>query len=157
MYKLELDSFYNDFNLIGISATIEGFKIAYLINKKMGFNFSKCRNDVMMKVKNNSLAFEIFKFHNQKTRSTLYLVQNKSTYTLQTTSASNALFDVDQTLHKYLINSHKQAEYLIKIEDDYNHMNTKAMVSSLNEIPQLVSAFEIPFEDIKSPENLIFE
>lgn len=156
MYKLTLDSFQETFSLIGISSNLEGFKIAYLINKKLGFNFYKPRQDILMKHDGKVLKFEIFKFYHNKTESTLYLVQNKSSFKKNKKNVVNALFDMDETINKYLINSHKQAEYLIKIEDDFGHFYVKSLVSSLNEIPHLVSAFEIPFEDLKTPENLIF-
>lgn len=156
MYKLSLDSFQETFSLVGISSNLEGFKIAYLINKKLGFNFAKPKEDVLMTYDGEVLNFEIFKFFYKKTQSTLYLVQNKTSFKKNKKTITNTLFDVDETVNKYLIDSHKQAEYLIKIEEDFDHFNTKHLVSSLSEIPQLVSAFEIPFENIKSPENLIF-
>jgi len=157
MQKLILDNFQKEFGLIGICSSLEGYKLAFLVNKKLNINFRKTRTDVLLNAKQAELNFELYKYEDAKTKSTLYLVQNKSKYNHLKTEDSTSLFQVEQTIYEYLIQSHKQAEYLLKIEDDFNSYTIKALISSLNEIPQLISAFEIPFEEIKSAENLIFE
>ena len=157
MYKLGLDSFQKKFSLIGISSTLEAYKLAYLINKKLNINFKKLRSDVTLNFRENKLNFELFRYEDHKTESALYLVQNKSKFNALRKVETNSLFEVEQTIYKYLIQSHKQAEYLLKLEDDLNHYNSKRLATQLNEIPQLISAFEIPYEEIKSSENLIFE
>jgi len=157
MYKLVLDNFQKEFGLIGICSTLEGFKLAYLVNRKLNINFYKTRTDLSLSAKNTEHNFELYKYEDSKTKSTLYLVQNKSKYNQHKAEDTTSLFQVEQTIYNYLITSHKQAEFLIKIEDDFNSFTMKAFVSALNEIPQLISAFEIPFDEIKSAENLIFE
>lgn len=157
MYKLVLDNFQKEFGLIGICSTLEGYKLAYLINKKLKINFSKTRADVLLNVNQTELHFELYKYEDLKTKSILYLVQNKSKYNQTNAADTTSLFQVEQTIYKYLIQSHKQAEFLLKIEDDFNAFTIKTLIASLNEIPQLISAFEIPFNEIKSAENLIFE
>ena len=157
MYKLVLDNFHKEFGLIGICSTLEGYKLAYLINKQLNVNFSKTRSDVILNFNQMDLSFELYRYEDFKTESTLYLVQNKSKYNTNWEKTSNSLFEVEQTIYKYLIQSHKQAEFLLKIEDESMHYKSKALISALNEIPQLISAFEIPFNEIKSAENLIFE
>ncbi len=157
MYKLDLDNFQKEFDLIGICSTLEGYKLAYLVNKKLKINFCKTRTDVTLTEKQAELNFELYKYEDDKTKATLYLVQNKSKYNQTKSEEPHSLFQVDQTIYRYLIKSHKQAEFLLKIEDDFNSFTIKTLISALNEIPQLISAFEIPFNEIKSAENLIFE
>ena len=157
MHKLVLDNFQKEFGLIGICSSLEGYKLAFLVNKKLNINFHKSRTDVILNLKQAELNFELYKYEDYKTKSTLYLVQNKSKYNQNKTEDLNSLFQVEQTIFNYLIQSHKQAEFLLKIEDDFNTYTLKTLISSLNEIPQLISAFEIPYNEIKSAENLIFE
>jgi hypothetical protein len=50
-----------------------------------------------------------------------------------------------------------QSDYLIKIEDEFDRFKITKLLLDLNEIPQIISAYEISSKHVKSPENLIFE
>lgn len=159
MHKLVLDTSIDiGFKLIGLIASIEPFKLAFLINKNLKTQFVRARYDVEMFEKNNTVYYALYTYCDPKTYCNLYFVQNKTKYIDQNPKFVTTLFDdQEQILGKNLLNSHKHSDYFIKIEDEYDRFKIKKMILELNDIPQIISAFEIYSEDIKSPENLIFK
>ena len=159
MRKLILDtSIDTDFKLIGLNASIEPFKLAFLINKHLNTQFKRAPYDVEMFAKNNIIYFALYSYCDLKTSCNLYFVQNKSKYIDQSPKFVSTLFDdQEQTIGKYLLNSHKHSDYFIKIEDEFDRFKVKKMILELNDIRQIISAYEISSDDIKTPENLIFK
>ena len=146
------------FKLIGLNASIEPYKLAFLINKNLKTYFCRSKYDVEMLLKNNIIYFSLYTYCDQKTSCNLYFVQNKSKYIDQSPKFATTLFDnQEQTVGKNLLNSHKHSDYFIKIEDEDDRFKIKKMILELNDIPQIISAYEIFSEDVKSPENLIFK
>lgn len=156
MYKLVLDNFEKEFTLIGISTSLEAFRLAFLINKKLNINLKRTQYDVKMSKKDNVFNFELFKYEDIRSQYTYYLAQNKSILK-EKTHTENALFNIEQSLVNHLIPSHKQVQYFLKIEDEDNRINQKKIIFALNEIPQLISVFHLQKNEVKSSENLIFE
>lgn len=159
MHKLLLNHITDiEFKLIGINASVEAYKIVFLINRNLKTSFARTPQDVELIHKGHSISFSLFTFTDQKTACKLYFVQNKSKYKDQNPKFVRSLFDdEEQEVNKYLISSLKQCDYLIKIEDEFNRCKIKKMLHSLNDIPQIISAYEIKTEDIKTPHYLIFE
>jgi hypothetical protein len=159
MRKLLLKSLIDlDFKLIGISASEEPFKMAFLMNTFLKTHFKRAKNDVELITKKINVSFSLYTYEDPKTTRKLYFVQNKSQYIDQNPKFANSLSkNQEQILGAYLLKSHKQSDYLIKIEDEFDRFKIKKMIHDLNEIPQIISAYEINREEIKSPGHLIFE
>lgn len=159
MRKLVLDtSIDTSFKLIGLNASIEPFKLAFLINENLNTQFRRARYDVEMFERNNIIYYALYTYYDPKTSCNLYLVQNKSKYIDQSPKFVDTLFDdQEQTVGKNLLNSHKHSDYFIKIEDEFERFKSKKMILELNDIPQIISAYKIFIDDVKKPENLIFK
>ncbi|MGX1024717.1 IPExxxVDY family protein [Psychroflexus sp. MBR-150] len=159
MPKLVLNKFTDfDFKLIGLNASIEPFKMAFLLNKHLEMQFERTKEDVELIYKNYCIFFALYTYYDVKADTKLYFVQNKSKYINLKPEQTTSLFDnQSQVIKKHLVESKLQSDYLIKIEDEFNRYKTKKLIIELNEIPQLISAYEIKTDSIKSPENLIFE
>lgn len=159
MHKLLLNTIIDvDFKIIGISASVEAYKLVFLINKTLKTQFVRTPQDVELLHKNYSVNFSLFSYTDQKTACKLYFIQNKSKYIDQNPKFVRSLFENEEhPVDKHLIGSHKQSDYLIKIEDEFDRFKIKKMLHNLNDIPQVISAYEINAEDIKTPQHLIFE
>lgn len=159
MRKLVLDtSIDSGFKLIGLNASIEAFKLAFLINKNLQTKFKRARYDVEMFANQNIIYYALYTYFDPKTSSNLYFVQNKSKYIDQSTKFVTTLFEnQERSLRKNLLNSHKHSDYFIKIEDEFDRFKVKKMVLELNDIRQIISAYEILSDEVKTPENLIFK
>lgn len=159
MRKLLLDNFSEvEFKLIGINASIEAYKIVFLINKHLKTKFKRTSFDVEMVHNSYSISFLLYSYTDHKNVSKIYFVQNKSKYIDQNPKFVSQLFGFEeQIVNKYLINSHKQCDYFIKIEDEFDRFKIKKMIHDLNDIPQIISAYEINTNQLKTPEHLIFD
>ncbi len=159
MQKLILNDCIDlNFKLIGINASLEPYKMAFLINKHLSMQFRRTKKDVELFFQNSRIHFALYDFCDTKTACQLYFIQNKSKYINQKPKFATSLFEnQDQFVGKHLIKSKLQSDYFIKIEDEFDRFKIKKLIHNLNEIPQLISAYEINPNDIKTPENLIFE
>lgn len=159
MAKLILDTPVDtDFKLIGLNANLEPFKLAFLINKKLHLSFSRKEEDIILIHQGYQINFALYSYRDPKTECVLYFIQNKSEYIDQKPKFVASLFGNDeQIIGKFLMESHKHCDYFIKIEDESKRFKTKKLSMQLNEIPQIVSSYEVPTETLKSPENLTFE
>jgi len=159
MQKLILDTPVDvEFKLIGISASLEPFKLAFLINKNLKMLFERTDDDIKLIYKKMEINFALYSFCDTKTDCVLYFIQNKSEYIDQKIKFVSSLFeDEEQLIGKFLLESHKQCDYFIKIEDEFERFKIKKLIMDLNDIPQIISAYEIPTESVKSPEYLTFE
>ena len=159
MRKMLLNTFLDlEFKLIGINASLEPYKMAFLINKNLKMQFKRTPKDVEMFHDNLIINFSLYSFCDPKTATKMYFIQNKSKYINQKPKFATSLFkDEDQIIDKHLIKSRLQSDYLIKIEDEFDRFKIKKLLLDLNEIPQIISAYEISLDHVKSPENLIFE
>jgi glycyl-tRNA synthetase (class II) len=159
MKKMLLDTIADvEYKLIGINASIEAYKIVFLINSHLKTRFKRTSFDVEMHHKTFNISFLLYAYSDHKTASKIYFVQNKSKYIDQNPKFVSSLFGIEeQQINTYLINSHKQCDYFIKIEDEFDRFKIKKMIHDLNEIPQIISAYEINVKDLKTPQHLIFD
>ena len=159
MRKMLLNTFVDlDFKLIGINASLEPFKMAFLINKNLKTQFERTSKDVKLFHEKLIINFSLYSFCDRKTATKMYFIQNKSKYIDQKPKFATSLFEnEDQIINIHLIKSKLESDFLIKIEDEFDRYKIKKLLLDLNEIPQIISAYEISPNQIKSPENLIFE
>ena len=50
----------------------------------------------------------------------------------------------------------KNVDYFLKVHSDYEKIPTRNLISSINQIEQVISAYRIESDRIKSKNNLIF-
>jgi len=160
-HKLILeDDFYEEFSLIAIHCSEEPFKVAYMLNKHVQLQL--VRKSVDLDFSNNGLdlTFPIFEFENSYTYFYYNLVANKNKSLTANVQSSGGLFDTiisEKTVTTYLLKEFKNVDYFLKIHSDYEKVPTRKLISSINEIEQVISAYLIDNETIKSKNNLIFD
>jgi hypothetical protein len=127
-----------DFVLIAVTSPVKVYRICYLINKSLKFNFIKINDLVIDVQKNNSpAAFPLYNYYWEAAETDLYFIANKCP-------------------EGCLIPEMRNTDYFLLIRNHFSAMDTKALVSSLNNIPEILSAVKIDPKRIKSRENLLF-
>ncbi len=157
--KLILDDFFETeaFTLIGIHCTIEDYRLAYLINKSLEINLNRKPKDIDNC--NLHTTYSIFEWEDQTQLVTWNLVSNScKVKSSQEATASNSLFNSEQTNTKtyHLVPEYKKVNYLLKIESELNENKKKLILSKILNISQVVTAYAIDTELLKSKDNLIF-
>ncbi|MDB5015415.1 MAG: hypothetical protein JWQ84_247 [Mucilaginibacter sp.] len=133
--KFEIDL---DFVLIAVTTSLKDYRICYLINKFLSFNFIKIPDLSVDIYQGGSPAlFSIYHYNWETTETDFYFIANKG---------SDA----------YLIPEMKKADYFLLIKNYIDENDLDKLISALNKIPEIVTATKIDPKKIKSRENLLF-
>jgi hypothetical protein len=133
--KFEIDL---DFVLIAVTTSLKDYRICYLINKHLSFNFVKT-DDLAVDIHPGSIPvyFSLFTYNWEASETDFYFIGNKGS-------------------DGYLIPEMKKADYFLMIKNYIDDNDLDTLVSALNKIPEIVAAVKIDPKKIKSRENLLF-
>lgn len=156
--KLSLDDFLEEehYALIGIHCVIEDYRLVFLINQTLDIKLKRRLVDVTNPSLNSSYA--LFEWFDEKQLTTYHLVAN--TCKVQHNNLqqqSNSLFGEDSSgaTNFYLLPEFKKVNYLLKIQTEF-HNKEKIILNNILRIPQVVTAYSIDADALKSKDNLIF-
>ncbi|MBD1394099.1 IPExxxVDY family protein [Mucilaginibacter sp. ZB1P21] len=133
--KFEIDF---DFILIAVTSSLKDYRICYLINKYLNFNFTKI-DDLKLDIGplNGSILFSLYHHNWESTETDFYFIGNKGS-------------------EGYLVPEMREADYFILIKNYIDDDDLEAMIYNLNKITEIVAAVKIDPKKIKSRENLLF-
>ena len=157
--KLILNDFLEEehFSLIGIHCTIEDYRLAYLLNKALGLKLKRQDNDIDNY--KQQVAFSIFEWEDNTQFKTWNLVSNTcKLVTNQIDSKLDSLFGLNPTVTKTynLVPEYSKANYLLKINNEANLKKEKLILEKILKIDQIITAYSIVPESLKSKDQLIF-
>ncbi len=159
-HKLILDDDIKEtYSLVAIHCSEEAYKMAFLLNKQLGLHLQ--RKEVDLEYSNDGLeiTFSLFEYENAMQYTTYNLVANKCRSLIANMQSSSGLFsnDISETVITYLLPEFKKADFFLKIFSDFELIPLRKLVSDINEIKQVISAYSVDPEAIKSKSNLIFD
>ncbi|MFT5248808.1 MAG: hypothetical protein ACI93P_000524 [bacterium] len=159
-HKLILENdFQEEFLLIAIHCSEEPYKMAYMLNKHVSLRLSRKKLDVDFSNQGLDISFPLFEYEDELSYIIYNLVSNKNKSLTAKFQSSGGLFsDVssEKTIITFLLKEFKNVDYFLKIKSDYEKVSTRKLISTINEIEQVISAYTIESEKIKSKNNLIF-
>ncbi len=159
-YKLILEEDdAEDFSLLAIHCSEEAYKMGFLLNKYLGLQLERWHVDLDLSSNGLDLMFPIFEFEDKRKYTTFHLVANVCSSKIATLQSSGGLFDDstnEKTVITYLLPEFKNVDFFLKISSEDQRDSLKQLVRSINEIPQVISAYSIDTETIKTKNNLIF-
>lgn len=156
--KLSLEDFFDEtsFTLIGIHTSIEDYRLSYLINSKLNINLKRRRINLDF---NNKSNYSIFDWEDNKQLATWNLVSNICKIETVNNNIDNSLFTNNSKLTEtfYLLPEHKRVNFLLKINDEQlSKKKSNRIISNIQDIAHIVTAYQIDIEELKSKNNLIF-
>lgn len=156
--KLSLDDFFDDegFTLIGIHTSLEDYRLAYLLNTKLNIQLKRGKKDLDF---SNHATYSIFEWNNEKQLITWSLVSNICKLETVNTEISHSLFSDSGKLTEtiYLLPELKKVNFLLKIsEENLPENKVQKILNNIQEIAQIVTAYSIDLDQLKSKNNLIF-
>ena len=159
-HKLILeDDFHDEFSLIAIHCSEEPYLMAYMLNKQASLHLFRKKLDVDFSNQGLDISFPIFEYEDELNYFLYHLVANKNKSLSAKVHSSWGLFSEDsseKTITTFLLKEFKNVDYFLKIHSDYEKVSTRNLISAINEIEQVISAYTIDSERIKSKNNLIF-
>ncbi len=160
-YKLVLgDDIREEFTLIAIHCSEEAYKMAYLINNCVSLRLHRCRKDLDFSEKDAEITFPRFEFEDMIEYTTYDLLANKSKIVGVRTAAKGELFESEaseEVVTNYLLPELKTVDFLLKITSDYEQVPLRKLLLDINKINEVISAYNIETDRLKSKNNLIFE
>jgi hypothetical protein len=159
-HKLELEEDYKEtYSLVAIHCSEEAYKMAYILNKYVGLRLQRRNVDLEYSNKGLEITFSLFEYEDSIQYTTYNLVANKCKSEIANVQSSSGLFssELPETVVTYLLPEHKRADYFLKIYSDFEIIPMRKLVFEINQIKQVISAYTIDAEELKSKSNLIFD
>ena len=156
-FKLILnDALEYDFSLIAIHGSLQDYRIAYFLNKYLGIQLQRRSKDVDFKKEGHEALFSLFTFEDSKNYRSYTLVGNRCRVGHPSLEDKASLFTRQESFKLItLIPELKKTDFFLKLESDTP--TPKSMLAKINQIPQVVTAYAVDVNKLKSKRNLIFE
>ena len=133
--KFEFDL---DFVLIAVTTSLKDYRICFLINKYLNFNFVKTADlAVDLNQSPEPVYFSKYTDHWEASATDFYFIANKGS-------------------DGYLVPEMNKTDYFLMIKNYIDEEDLDRLLSGLNKIPEIVAAVKIDPKKIKSRENLLF-
>lgn len=159
-YKLIMDDDGKEtFSLLAIHCSEESYILAYLLNKHLGFQLKREQLDLNYVNNGLEVSFPLFQYENHDQYTVYNLVANKCKSTAAHVNSSGGLFfddASDKTVITHLIPEYNKVDYFLKIHSEYEKIVLRNIITKINDIKRIVSAYEVGVDNLKSKNNLIF-
>jgi hypothetical protein len=157
-HKLILEDVFEEvsFTLIAIHCSLEDYRLAYLLNKKLDINLTRNKED--LDYDTMSASYSIFEWEDLNHLITWSLVSNACRKESETSISADSLFGNDakaMEMH-HLISEFKNVDYFLKIDTEDWFSSEKLILNSIQKIPHIVTAYTVDASQLKSKNNLIF-
>ncbi len=134
VYTLEIEEDYS-FDLIGISSHVHDYRLAWALNKHMGWMLTRQR-DLEVKSAKNVSYHALFEFDHEQEMTLIALLSNKSE-------------------NGFLLPELQQFDYLLKIENLQNELNDD-FYKQLRKTSFIQTVMVVDASRVKSRHNLIY-
>ncbi|PCE63065.1 IPExxxVDY family protein [Sediminicola luteus] len=151
VHKLSLD-FYEEawepFGLLALHCSLEDHSLAYRLNEHADIRLMRTEVDLDM----GTACFSCFEYEDQALGRTITLITNKCRKEEKVVGAGLFSEGIRNVTYN-LVPEHPRADYLIKMQQEPDE---SGFLEKIREIPQVVTAYAIDPEGLKSKNNLIF-
>lgn len=142
----------DDFSLIGIYASEEDYRLAYLLNKHLNTRLTRFKH--ALDFEGSPSKYPLFEYQDSESLNNYYLINNKCS--INVTNNSKGLFNENYNKITYLIPEKKEIDYFYKIVGCNNSMFLKNLVAKIKKMDQIITCYLIDSTTLKSKNNLIF-
>lgn len=149
-HKITAELYDDSFKLIALHCSLSDYAMAYSLNRAVALKLERSEEDLAV----SNFSFPIFEWKDENNDTNWTLVSNAMKKTERI--ASVGLFnDKSEVVKHYLVEERREVDYFLKIEADDN-LTISKIVSSINDIPKVITAYSIDVFNLKSKKNLIF-
>lgn len=158
-HKLLLDDVEEDFHLIAIHSSIEEFKMAFNLNKCLRISLKRSHFDVDFNHGTVQAQYPLYEFKEPANYRCIYLIKNKYKGPVKKITSSGSLFIEEEVSPQqtYLIPEYKEVDYFLKIEEDMETVQMQEFLNSISLVPNVITAYLVDVNQLKSKNNLILE
>ena len=155
VHKLTDDFYEEAYTLIGIHCSLDSYRLAYFINGMLHLKLARLPKDLILY---GEATFAVYECYEETTDLLWNLVANRSRVAVQNTSNTLDMFPVpDGMENRYVLPEYPKVDHLLKIDDGEGGFSKVSEVLKLiKRIPQVITAYELETDQLKSKSNLIF-
>lgn len=157
LHKLLVDDFCDTaFSLIAVHCRLEDCRLAYLLNSHLNLRLKRSPQD--LDINYFSSSYTVYEWEDENNYATWHLISNLCRKEEDALQSSGSLFQDNQRVWKtyHLIPELYQVDFLLKINSEAQEINDRKVILGLQKIPQVITAYSIDHESIKSKDCLIF-
>ncbi len=160
IHKLDIGEFDEiDYCLIAIHTSLEDYRLAYFINKKLPIILSKNKNEIQINIKEGETKFSRFHYYDKEKTTSWDLIQNKNEVIQQRKINAQNLFSnttMEVATKVYLLPEFRKVDFFLKIDNTEAEVNVSKIQLLLNTIDNVSTVYQVSTSQIKSKNNLIF-
>ncbi|WP_222982298.1 IPExxxVDY family protein [Flagellimonas meishanensis] len=150
-HRISADLYDDEFGLIAIHSSLADHAIAYAINGDCGLRLKRMANDFLVGAQ---VSFSIFDWDDELNGNYWTLVSNICE--VEEEIPSEGFFASGTSLKKsYLVEERKEVDYFLKVEVADESL-IDPLIRKINNIPNVVTAYSVEIQSLKSKRNLIF-
>lgn len=149
-----LDDFYeHHYSLIAIHGSLEDYRLAYSLNDRLQIKLSRKQPDLDL---DDSCQLPWFAWYDEVKALEWTLVKNRAT--METEQEQPDLFSITNPTRtsRFLIPELHQVDYFLKIDNEGSYPHVPETLARIKDIKQIVTAYEVDPDKLKSKNNLIF-
>lgn len=152
VHKLLNDFYEHSYALIAIHSPLEDYRLAYFMNANLNLCLKR-EQDMFIDEENSQIS--VFQWDDEVSETCWTLLTN--TGKIRVAGNQNNLFKNEESTYiNYLIPEHKKVDYFLKIDDGDTFRNIQPTLKKIMEMQQIVTAYTIDPNQLKSKNNLIF-
>ncbi len=154
---LEVEDEY--FYLIAIYSSLEGYKMAYFLNKHLKIKLEREPRDIDFNHSEYDAFYALYSHKDPNSYYSLDLVSNKFKGEPKRILSSGSLFDEEELSPQevHLIPEYDKVDYFLKISEEIRPKEFTRVLNKIGQIPGVQAAYAIDVDELKSKQNLIFE
>ena len=150
-YKITEDIFEESFALYALHSSLEEHSLAYKLNRSLKILLKRSAEDLDL---TENSRFPVFEWKDELAEREWVLLGNTSNF--ESDQGSVGLFGAEKTTAvDYLLPEYKEVDYFLKVIDSSSSFSADILKSLLS-IPEIVTAYSVDTDQLKSKSNLIF-
>lgn len=155
LLEVEDEHFY----LIAVYSSLEGYKMAFSINKYLRVCLARERKDIDFSHTDYKAVYALFSYKDPHAYYNLDLVANKFKGKPKKILNSGSLFEEEEVSPQEvnLIPEYNKVDYFLKISEGIQPKEFSQILTKVGQIPGVQAAYAIDMNNLKSKQNLIFE
>ena len=157
VHKLLVDDFEDaNYTLLAIHCDIEDYRLAYFLNQNLTTRLARTKEDLDFVA--STASFSVFEWNNKPLQTAWHLIKNNCLVE-NVAPISTGLF-AESKDHAWVVHSllsdHASVDYFLKINNGGGLINEKEILSKIQNISKISTAYSVDVVQLKSKEHLIF-
>lgn len=157
-HKFAIDDFLEeDYDLIALHSSEEDYRLAYLLNKNLNISLFRKKYDLDFTIQQAVYHFSLFEYEDKKKHILYHLIANKTEGLKEEQEPINKASLFHARPERRFLVSELKCDYLLKLTSENGRIPKREIINQINGIKQVISAYSVEVENLKSRNNLIFD